>query len=183
MASAAESPDELSWIEQSKNGDQRAFRMLYDANVDRLYRFMKQFSKNNAEVEDWVQRAFIKAFHGLPQFRGSSKFSSWLFRIALNEMQSDRRRMNLVSAVDSFDETTKDPTNEHETFEWESTMKIFLDSLDDTKRMVFILYEVEGYSHFEIASMLGVGESTSRTILSRTKQLLKHQWDSERRMQ
>lgn len=56
-------------------------------------------------------------------------------------------------------------------------MKVFLDQLDETKRIVFILYEVEGYSHAEIASMLGFGESTSRTVLSRTKQFLKKQWE------
>ena len=183
MASQATSTDETSWIEQGRNGSQRAFHKLYEANVDRLYRFMKQFSKSDMEVEDWVQRAFIKAFNGLQQFRGNAKFSSWLFRIALNEMQSDRRRMNPVEAVGTLDETAKDSTSAHDDFEWNATMKTYLDGLDETKRMVFILYEVEGYSHLEIASMLGVGESTSRTILSRTKQLLKQQWNSERRLQ
>lgn len=87
----------------------------------------------------------------------------------------------MVSSVHSFDDNMKDTTNVHDEFEWDATMKTFLHRLDETKRMVFVLYEVEGYSHYEIASLLGFGESTSRTILSRTKQWLKKQWESERR--
>lgn len=173
--------DEAKWIEQAKNGDEKAFGNLYESHVSSLYRFMNQFSKNVAEVEDWVQRAFIRAFHHLHQFQGGSKFSSWLFRIAINEMRSDHRRLNLVTSVGSFDDNLMDKESTVETFEWDLTMKVFLDQLDETKRMVFILYEVEGYSHAEIASMLGFGESTARTVLSRTKQFLRKQWEQDRR--
>jgi RNA polymerase sigma-70 factor (ECF subfamily) len=173
--------DEARWIEQAANGDEKAFRGLYESHVSSLYRFMNQFSKNVAEVEDWVQRAFISAFRHLHQFQGGSKFSSWLFRIAINEMRSDRRRLDLVTSVGSFDDNLMDKESTAEKFEWDSTLKIFLDQLDETKRMVFILYEVEGYSHAEIATMLGFGESTSRTVLSRTKQFLKKQWEQDRR--
>ena len=58
-------------------------------------------------------------------------------------------------------------------------MRTWLEDLDETKRTVFLLYEVEGYSHAEIASMLEIGESTSRTILSRAKQYLKTKWQNE----
>jgi len=173
--------DEARWIEQAKNGDEKAFRSLYESNVSSLYRFMNQFSKNIAEVEDWVQRGFIGAFGHLHQFQGGSKFSSWLFRIAINEMRSDRRRPDLVTSVGSFDDNLMDKESTVEQFEWDSTMKVFLDQLDETKRMVFILYEVEGYSHAEIATILGLGESTSRTVLSRTRQFLKKQWQKDRR--
>lgn len=142
---------------------------------------MNQFSKNAMEVEDWVQRAFIRAFRHLPQFQGGAKFSSWLFSIAINEMRTDRRRLDLVTSVGSFEDNLVDNESAAEKFEWDSTLKVFLDQLDETKRMVFILYEVEGYSHAEIASMLGFGESTSRTIMSRTRQFLKKQWEQNRR--
>lgn len=173
--------DEARWIEQAKNGDEKAFRNLYESHIPSLYRFMNQFSKNVSEVEDWVQRAFIRAFRHLHQFQGGAKFSSWLFRIAINEMRSDRRRMDLVTSVSSFDESLMDKGSMAEKFEWDSTMKVFLEQLDETKRIVFILYEVEGYSHAEIASMLGFGESTSRTVLSRTRQFLKKEWQKDRR--
>jgi len=173
--------DEALWIEQAKNGDETAFRNLYENYVPSLFRFMNQFSKNIAEVEDWVQRAFIRAFRHLHQFQGGAKFSSWLFTIAINEMRSDRRRLDLVISVGSFDDNLMDKESTVETFEWDSTMKVFLDQLDETKRMVFILHEVEGYSHAEIATMLGFGESTSRTVLSRTRQFLRKQLQQDRR--
>lgn len=173
--------DEARWIEQAKNGHEKAFGSLYESHVSSLYRFMNQFSKNVMEVEDWVQRAFIRAFRHLHQFQGESRFSSWLFSIAINEMRSDRRRLDLMTSVGSFDENLTDKGTSAETFEWDSTLKVFLDQLDETNRMVFMLYEVEGYSHAEIASMLGFGESTSRTILSRTRQFLKKKWKQDRR--
>jgi RNA polymerase sigma factor (sigma-70 family) len=58
-------------------------------------------------------------------------------------------------------------------------MKTWMDELDETKRAVFILYEVEGYSHAEIGSMLGIAESSSRTLLARAKRFLQQQWNKE----
>lgn len=173
--------DELRWIEQARSGEEKAFRSLYESHVSSLYRFMNQFSRNVPEVEDWVQRAFIRAFRHINQFQGGSRFSSWLFTIAINEMRSDRRRRNLVTPVGSFEEKSTGSDSSAEQFEWDSTLKVFLDQLDETKRMVFILYEVEGYSHAEIASMLGFGETASRTALSRTKQFLKKALKQKRR--
>ena len=171
--------NEILIIHRAQKGDQKAFKMLYDANVVSLFRFMKQFSKNSVEVEEWVQRSFIKAYEHLPSFRGDAKFSSWLFRLGLNEMKMDRRRSAILQIDNSEIEDL--PTEEHdaELFAWDAMMKTWLGELDENKRMVFLLYEVEGYSHSEIAEMLGFGESTSRTILARAKQNLKERWKKE----
>jgi RNA polymerase sigma-70 factor (ECF subfamily) len=146
--------------------------------VASLYRFLKQFSSRPDQVEEWVQRAFIKAFEHLTSFDGRSRFSSWLFRLALNEMRMDWRRSQIVSFVPAEVEqagAVKDPAD----FEWKEMMKSWMDGLDETKRAVFILYEVEGYSHAEIASMLEIGESSSRTLLVRAKRYLQDRWNKE----
>ncbi len=171
--------DESILISRIREGDFGAFRILYEHHVDPLYRFLKQFSRNRHQVEDWVQRSFIKAYESLDRFAGRSRFSTWLFTIGLNEMRSDRRRVQpvfLEETAPGVSETT-DP---HESFAWDEMMRGWLDQLDDNQRSVFILHEVEGFSHAEIAQILQIGESTSRTILSRTRQWLKVKWNEER---
>lgn len=168
-------------VERAKNGDRRAFKDLYDLHAEPLYRFMRQYSAQTVEVEDWVQRAFIKAYHHLDTFAGASRFATWLFTIALNEMRTDRRRPSLV-AFDS--EELKDVDGESrdsDDFIWDDALRTLVDKMEETKKTVFLLYEVEGYSHAEIASMLGVGESASRTILHRARRWLKQEWQSEER--
>lgn len=166
--------EESALISRVRSGETEAFKLLYDVNVDLLYRFLKQFKKSDSEVQELVQRSFIRAYEGLGQFSGRSKFKTWLFQIALNELRSDARRNSIIPFVvmDDIDESFSD---DGESLEWNSTLKTLFDELDETKRAVFILYEVEGYSHMEIAAMLQIGESASRTILTRTKQWLRSQ--------
>jgi RNA polymerase sigma-70 factor, ECF subfamily len=170
--------EESVWIIEAKEGQQKAFRALYSANVAPLYRFLKQFSAQPDQVEEWVQRAFIKAFEHLPAFDGRSRFSSWLFQLALNEMRMDWRRSRIVSFVAAEEEQAA-AVDDPEEFEWKEMMKSWLNGLDETKRAVFILFEVEGYSHAEIALMLGIGESSSRTLLVRAKRFLQIRWNKE----
>ena len=167
------------WLAQAKEGNQRAFKALYEIHATPLYRFLRQFTSDTEEVEEWTQRAFIKAFEHLASFDGRSRFSSWLFKLGLNEMRTDRRRDSIVPMVSIDDGASPVDNDKSEQLEWRATMRAWLEELDETKRMVFLLYEVEGYSHAEIASMLEIGESTSRTILTRTKQLLRVRWKKE----
>jgi RNA polymerase sigma-70 factor (ECF subfamily) len=170
--------EDNNWITLAKSGNQKAFRVLYDENVSPLFRFLKQFSQREGEVHEWVQRAFIKAFEHLDSFDQRSKFSSWLFRLAINEMKMDRRRERIVAfeSLDRLDDITEP---DEPSFEWHQTMKSWMGELDETKRMVFILYEVEGFSHAEIASTLGIAESSSRTFLVRAKRILQDRWNKE----
>ena len=169
--------DEETWILHARQGDQRAFKKLYDANVDSLFRFLKQYSHDVSQVEDWVQRAFVKSYKHLGSFRGASRFSTWLFTIAMNEMRTDLRKPALlVLQADDLEKMEAYESGE-ELFIWNDMMKTLLHRLDDLKRSVFILYEVEGYSHAEIASILNIGENASRSILCRTKQWLRTEWN------
>ncbi len=165
--------NESALIERGKLGHQRAFKILFENNVDKLYRFMNQFSKNTDEVEDWVQRAFIKAFLNIDKFREKSKFSTWLIRIGINEMKTDYRKTSLFTSTESDEaENPLHLYSQEPSFEWEYDMKIYLDELEETKRAIFILYEVEGYSHQEISEILDISESSSRTNLHRAKKIL-----------
>src|SRR3989339_983360 len=86
--------EEINLVKRIKSGDHNAFKELYKNNVSPLFMFMKQFSIDNAKVEDWVQRAFIKAYENINRFDGISLFKTWLFKIAINEMKMDFRKAN-----------------------------------------------------------------------------------------
>lgn len=172
--------DESSLVHRARQGEQRAFRLLYEAHVDPLYRFLKQFSGDHHEVEEWVQRAFIKAFRRLASFEERSRFSTWIFTIGLNEMRSDRRRRTVL-AFEPLDHAPIVEETGTDQFQWDDLMREWLSELSDLKRAVFLLFEIEGYSHSEIAEMLGIREATSRTVLTRTKHWLRERWDQERR--
>jgi len=168
--------EEINLVKRIKNGDPNAFKELYKNNVSPLFMFMKQFSIDNAKVEDWVQRAFIKAYENINRFDGISLFKTWLFKIAINEMKMDFRKANANKYI-SVDEVEIASEMEDSDLQWELVMKDWLMQLNETKRMVFILYEIEGYSHTEIGEMLNIKESASRTILTRTKVWLRNKWN------
>jgi RNA polymerase sigma-70 factor (ECF subfamily) len=162
-------------VQRVKNGDQKAFKILFEQNIVPLYRFMKQFSPDKDQVDEWVQRAFIKSYENIDKFDGISLYRTWLFKIALNEMRTDYRKIgrimhDLEEAENYYAEI------EDLDFEWQLVMKNWLFELDEVKRAVFILYEVEGYSHSEIALMLKISEVNSRAILARTKNFLREKW-------
>lgn len=166
-------------INRINSGDIQAFKMLFDTYASPLYRFLKQFSTDSDLVEDWVQNAFIKAFRNIDRFEFKSNFSTWLFRIGINEMKSDYRKSKKYNSIPIEETLYEDPGTENRAFEWDMNMKWLLEELDDVKKSIFILFEVEGYSHSEIANILDISENNSRTTLSRTKQYLKHRWNSE----
>lgn len=164
-------------IESLRKGDKKAFGKLFDNNFLPLYRFMSQFSGDRDQVNEWVQRAFIKSYENIEKFDGLSRYSTWLFKIALNEMKMDMRRKSNKDF--RFLDENDHPVNiiEDTDLQWQQVMKEWLFELDEVKRAVFILFEVEGYSHPEIAVMLGIKESASRTILTRTKYWLRCKWE------
>ncbi len=160
--------NESKIIEKALKGDQKAFRRLYDGHVELIFRFLMQFDSDRQIVSDWVQQAFIKAFRKLDSFKGQSSFRTWLFSIAINEMRSSNRKLK---AIDSIDDIVRDSGIAEQIRDLDDMISIrdAINELDEQKRLVFMLYEVEGYSHREIAEMLEIGESTSRTILTRSK--------------
>ncbi len=166
--------DDTALIDRAGRGEDRAFRELYERHVDGLYRFLRQYSDDPMLVEDWVQRSFIKAFRSIGSFRQEARFATWLLGIGINEMRSDRRRPTVVS----FDSEEVALWNGQEDgrdgdFLREESVRRLIGRLDDAKRTVFLLHAVEGYSHAEIAAMLGITEGTSRAQLSRAKQWLR----------
>lgn len=159
--------DDIKLIDLALDGSQAAYRMLYDKHVDSLFRFVQQFRNTRSDTADLVQQSFIKCFTKLHAFQKQSSFKTWLFGIAVREMQMDWRTWK----DRIFEEIDEDQLLPNEDEDKLVTADIFkqVHKLDEQKKMVFLLFEVEGYSHKEISELLEIKESHCRTVLTRAK--------------
>ncbi len=166
---------ELEWVERAREGDQNAFRRLYDMHVDRTYRLAYRMAGTDDLARDFTQEAFVRAWHRLDTFRGDAAFSTWLHSItvsvALNGLRKvDRHRKRERSLEDAAPlaarRTTADPGVRERIAE-------AVDALPEIYRTVFLMHDLEGFSHGEIAEALGVAEGTSKARLSRARARLR----------
>ncbi len=166
---------ELELIERSRAGDPRAFKELYDANVDRIYRLAYRMAGEDDLARDFTQEAFVRAYQKLDQFRGDSSFSTWLHAIAvsvslngLRKIQRHRGRERTFDEAPDLALATRpaDPV-------LKTRLEDAIDGLPELYRTVFLMHDLEGYSHHEIAGALDVAEGTSKARLSRARAKLR----------
>lgn len=163
--------EEQVLIERALNGHQGSFKILYSDHVDGLFAFLNQFLSDREQVKECTQRAFIKAFRKLHTFQGNARFKTWLFSIAYNEMRVDMRNKIHFETLENMDGELSHNSEEQIPEHWYEA-KEAIRELQPDKKIVFLLYIAEGYSHKEIGQILNIEESTSRVILHRTKKEL-----------
>lgn len=166
---------ELELVERAQTGDQRAFRTLYDMNVDRIYRLAYRMAGEDDLAMDFTQEAFVRAWNRLDQFRGDAAFSTWLHSItvsvALNGLRKvDRHRKRERSLEDAAPVAASNPIAEPGVRE---RIQEAVDALPEIYRTVFLMHDLEGFGHGEIADALGVAEGTSKARLSRARAKLR----------
>jgi len=170
-------------VELVRSGERAMFEVLMRRHNQRLYRVVRAVMKNEEDVEDVMQQAYINAFIHLHQFEERSQFSTWLIRIALNEAFARRRRMRQVDPVPSRDEESSAldamrstlPDPEHQTYAQELGRLIeeAIDALPEGYRLVLILRDVEGLSTSETGEDLGLGADVIKTRLHRARVMLR----------
>jgi RNA polymerase sigma-70 factor (ECF subfamily) len=176
MAMAGRTDAELiDYIRQG--GDERAFRELYRRHTPRLYQLvLRILAGSQADAEDVVQETWIRATTALARFRGESSFGTWLTGIGLNRARDFLRHRSRRPAglqVDDGDAHLEriggraDSTTDRVDLERAITL------LPDGYRLVFVLYEVEGFRHAEIAVRLGISEGTSKSQLHHARRALR----------
>jgi RNA polymerase sigma-70 factor (ECF subfamily) len=149
-------------------GDPIAERELYDAHVDRVYRLAFRMAGDSDLAADFTQDTFIRAFERLEQFRGDSSLATWLHSItvsvALNGLRSIKR---IRGKTESMDATTTIAAPEQPGFspDLKARLRAAIDALPEKIRPVFLMYDVEGFSHDEIATTLGIPLGTSKARL------------------
>jgi len=176
----AEMEEEQLLVARAARGDQRAFERLYRAHVDRVYGLCLRMTRNTATAEDSTQQAFVQAWQALARFERRSGFGTWLHRIAVNVVLGQRRsgKTDLtVAAVDDAEDAPFTFDTPVEVAEIEAA----IDSLPEGARDVLILSGIYGYTHVEIAPMLGVAEGTCKAQLHRARRLLRERLNLEAR--
>lgn len=149
-------------------GDRSAERALYDAHVDRVYRIAYRLAGDSDLAQDFTQETFIRAFSRLSQYRGDASLSTWLHSIAtsvsLNGMRSVTRLRGRSTNIDDVPELPAAPhrASPHDLRE---RMHASIDALSAKLRPVFVMHDVEGYTHEEIATTLGIPVGTSKARL------------------
>lgn len=166
--------DGMELVERAQSGEPGAFEALYRQHVGRVHALCLRMSRDSVRAEDLTQEVFVKAWTKLDSFRGDSAFSTWLHRVTVNVVlqrkRSDRRRIARVEPREVLPETAGRATAP------ESGARMDLEravaQLPEGARMVFLLHDVHGYKHREIAEMMGTAEGTSKAQLHRARQIL-----------
>ena len=166
---------EQELIMRSKQGEHAAFRELYDSNVDRIYRLTYRMAGDDDLARDYTQEAFVRAYQKLDQFRQESSFSTWLHSIAvsvtLNGLRKVQRARTRERTLEEAPYLTAPATTAEP--DMKGRLKEAIDGLPELYRTVFLMHDLEGYSHNEIATALDVAEGTSKARLSRARAKLR----------
>ena len=166
---------EAELIAGARAGDPAAERGLYEAHVDRVYRLAYRFAGDADLARDFTQDTFIRAFERLDDFRGESQFATWLHAIAvsvaLNGLRDvKRRRMRETGLEEGHEVATMGREAEPDL---KRRLKVAIDALPEGYRTVFVMHDVEGYTHEQIGKVLGVESGTSKAQLSRARAKLR----------
>jgi RNA polymerase sigma-70 factor, ECF subfamily len=182
-------PSEAEAIERAKQGDAEAFALLYGLHKRRVYSLCLRMTANSAKAEDLTQEAFLQLFRKIGTFRGESAFSTWLHRMAVNVVLMQLRKKSLPvvpleETPESEEETPKKELGAQDPVLSGSIDRLRLEraveSLPPGYRRIFVLHDVEGYEHNEIATMLGCSVGNSKSQLHKARMKLRESLKTSR---
>ena len=166
-------------IEKCKNRDLKAQSEVYHLFAGKLFALCLKYSKNHQDAQDNLQDGFITIFKKIDQYQFKGSFEGWLKRIMINTALQKYREKSVLNLV-----TEEIPEQvEVEVDEEEVSLDFLLSliqQLPNQYRLVFNLYVLDGFSHKEIAKMLGISEGTSKSNLSRARMTLKKRLDEQK---
>jgi len=175
--------NEAEAIEKAKQGDATAFQALYDRHKRRVYSLCLRMTANTAEAEDLAQEAFLQLYRKIGTFRGESAFSTWLHRLSVNVVLMHLRKKSLP--VVSLEETTQPGEDDTPKKDFGADdlalsgsidrlhLRRAVESLPPGYRMIFLLHDVEGYEHNEIAKIVGCSIGNSKSQLHKARMKLR----------
>ena len=179
---------DLLLVQRSLARDAGAFRTIIKTYNQRLYRIARGILRNDAEAEDVVQEAYVRAFASLAAFRGDASLATWLSRIVINEALGRlRKRRRIVAMAENPEaQVIRFPLNPSDDPERTMAQRQILalveratDSLPDIYRIVFVARVIEGLSIEETSELLGVRPETVKTRLHRARALLRQALDDQ----
>jgi RNA polymerase sigma factor (sigma-70 family) len=153
-------------------GDVAAFEQLYRRHAARVHALCLRLAGDPALAEDLVQESFVKAWHGLPDFRRESAFGTWLHRIATNVALSALRRRSMLLEDASSDVEAPAPFETANAVSEQLDLERAIACLPPRARAVLVLHDIEGLQHAEIGERMNIAEGTSRALLHQARKAL-----------
>jgi RNA polymerase sigma-70 factor (ECF subfamily) len=188
---APKAASETQLIARAQQGEEEAFAALFEAHKRRVYSLCLRMTGNTAEAEDLAQEAFLQLFRKISTFRGESAFSTWLHRLAVNVVLMHLRKKGLqqvsLDEVDtSQDEPVKRDYGDNDRRLTGSVDRIGLQraiaDLPPGYRTVFVLHDVEGYEHNEIAEIMNCSVGNSKSQLHKARMKLRERLRQDRNL-
>ncbi len=167
--------EEQITINRAQQGDQQAFYLLYQKYHRKVYAICWRMLADKDSAEDVCQEVFVQLWQKITNFRGESKFSTWLHSVTTNIVLGHlRKHKNWLQRMFSIeDQTVQEVAVEMEDTSERTALDKHIARLPERARLVFVLFAVEGYRHEEIAKMLGMAVGSSKAQYHRAKSLLR----------
>ena len=166
---------ESQLIQRLKEGDHGSARSLYDLHVDRVFRLCYRFAGEYDLAQDFTQETFVRAFSKIDTFRGEAAFGTWISAIAtsvsLNGLRRIKRFRTREAPLD--DQLMGTSTANRVEPDLRADLHRAIDALPEGYRTVFLLHDLEGYTHEEIGQILGIKSGTSKSQLFRARNRLR----------
>lgn len=172
---------ESELIRKCKEGNPQYQKMLYQRFSGVLMAACMRYTRNREDAEDLMHDSFVKIFTNIGTYEGTGSLEAWVKRIAVNtaiNAYNQKVRNGFTVDVDELQEIVNDVRIKESDFLTESVLMQFINELPDGYRTVFNLFEIDGYSHIEIAKMTGGTYSTVRSQLFKAKRSLKKKIES-----
>jgi RNA polymerase sigma-70 factor (ECF subfamily) len=168
-------------VRRAQAGDVDAFELVYRAHVSAIYALCRRMCGDDVEAKELVQDAFVRAWERLRSFRGQSSLGTWLHRLAVNVVLEKWRsaKRDALRMIDDPDGLELGASGSATPTDLDTAMDVkdATAKLPAGARIVFVLHDIEGYSHDEIATMTGIAAGTSRAQLFRARRALARMLD------
>lgn len=173
LRSETETETPSDYVARAAAGNVRAFEMLYRAHLPRVHSLVRRMT-GGRDAEELTQDVFVRVWQKLGSFRGDSAFTTWLHRLAVNvvieRFRTDAaRRQRFQDGEDIFETLAANTRSRDLSMDFEAALL----KLPDGAREIFVLHDVEGYKHHEIATMLEISAGTSKAQLHRARMMLR----------
>lgn len=180
QANPSKSDEDLKWVEQLKQGNQQALRQVYDKYLHKIYSLCLRLSGDAEVAEDITQEVFVQVWQKIHNFRGDSKFSTWLHSVASNTAISHMRKQkpwwrSWFGSDEQNDAALENIEISDDASDYDlsrSGLDKHISQLPEQARVVFVLFAIEGWRHEEIAKELKIAVGSSKAQYHRAKKLL-----------
>lgn len=168
---------DLVLAERAASGDVGALEALYRRHVGRVFALCLRMTADERTAEELTQETWVRVWRKLGSFRGDASFTTWLHQVAANlvrdrgRSRSRREEREVLTDEPELHDSGRDPRS----FEEREVLEAAIRGLPEQARHVFVLYDVEGYRHREIAEMMGIAEGTSKAHLHRARRMLREE--------